>query len=56
MDFDADGIEDVIAGSIYEDVYLFRGLGNGRFAKRRLLRDKDNNPIKGGYCLSLIHI
>ncbi len=50
MDFDADGIEDVIAGSIYEDVYLFRGLGNGSFAKRRLLRDKDNNPIKGGYC------
>ena len=50
MDFDADGIEDVIAGSIYEDVYLFRGLGKGKFAKRKLLRDKDNNPIKGGYC------
>ena len=50
MDFDADGIKDVIAGSIYEDVYLFRGLGKGRFAKRKLLRDKDNNPIKGGYC------
>jgi len=50
VDFDADGIEDVIAGSIYEDVYLFRGLGKGRFAKRKLLRDKDNNPIKGGYC------
>ena len=50
MDFDADGIVDVIAGSIYEDVYLFRGLGKGKFAKRKLLRDKDNNPIKGGYC------
>ena len=50
MDFNADGIDDVIAGSIYEDIYLFRGLGKGKFAKRKLLRDKNNNPIKGGYC------
>ena len=50
MDYDTDGIDDVIAGSIYEDVYLFRGLGKGKFAKRELLRDKNNNPIKGGYC------
>ena len=71
MDYDADGIDDVIAGSIYEDIYLFRGLGKGKFAKRKLLRDKNNNPVKGGYCcttelldmdadgdldLSLIHI
>ena len=50
MDYDTDGIDDVIAGSIYEDIYLFRGLGKGKFAKRKLLRDKNNNPIKGGYC------
>ena len=50
MDYDADGVDDVIAGSIYEDIYLFRGLGKGKFAKRKLLRDKNNNPLKGGYC------
>ena len=50
MDFDADGIDDVITGSIYEDMYLFRGLGNGRFEKRKLLTDKDGKPLKGGYC------
>jgi len=50
VDYDADGIDDVIAGSIYEDIYLFRGLGKGKFAKRKLLRDKNNNPVKGGYC------
>ena len=50
MDFDADGIDDVIAGSIYEDMYLFRGLGNGKFARRRLLKDKNGKPLKGGYC------
>lgn len=50
MDYDADGVDDVIAGSIYEDIYLFRGLGKGKFAKRTLLRDKNNNPLKGGYC------
>ena len=50
MDFDADGIDDVIAGSIYEDIYLFRGLGDGKFAKRQLLKDKDGKPLEGGYC------
>jgi hypothetical protein len=29
VDYDADGIDDVITGSIYEDIYLFRGLGEG---------------------------
>ena len=50
MDYDADGIDDLIAGSIYEDMYLFRGLGAGEFAKRKLLRDKAGKPLKGGYC------
>ena len=50
MDFDADGIDDIIAGSIYEDIYLFRGLGDGNFAKRQLLQDKNGKPLEGGYC------
>ena len=50
MDYDADGIDDVITGSIYEDVYLFRGLGDGKFAKAELLKDKDGKPLEGGYC------
>ena len=50
MDYDADGIDDVITGSIYEDVYLFRGLGDGEFAKAELLMDKDGKPLEGGYC------
>jgi len=50
VDFDADGIDDVITGSIYEDMYLFRGLGKGTFAKAQLLKDKDGKPLEGGYC------
>lgn len=50
MDYDADGIDDVITGSIYEDIYLFRGLGEGQFAKAKLLKDKDGKPLEGGYC------
>ena len=50
MDYDADGIDDVISGSIYEDIYLFRGLGEGQFAKAKLLKDKDGKPLEGGYC------
>jgi len=50
VDFDADGIDDVITGSIYEDIYLFLGLGGGKFAKPRLLKDKQGKPLTGGYC------
>jgi len=50
VDYDADGIDDVITGSIYEDIYLFRGLGQGQFAKAKLLKDKDGKPLEGGYC------
>ncbi len=52
MDFDADGTDDLITGSIYEDIFLFRGLGGGKFAKRELLRDVDGKPLKGGYCVT----
>jgi hypothetical protein len=50
VDYDADGIDDVITGSIYEDIYIFRGLGDGLFAKAKLLKDKDGKPLEGGYC------
>ena len=52
MDFDNDGKDDVIVGSIYEDIFLFRGLGGGKFAKRELLRDQHGKPLKGGYCVT----
>ena len=52
MDFDADGTDDLITGSIYEDIFLFRGLGGGKFAKRQLLRGTDGKPLKGGYCVT----
>lgn len=46
MDYDNDGILDFLSGS-YDpgDVYLFRGLGKGRYAKVQKLRDKDSVPI-----------
>ncbi len=46
MDYDADGILDFISGS-YDpgDLYLFRGLGKGEYAKRELLRDENGVPL-----------
>lgn len=46
MDFDDDGILDFISGS-YDpgDLYLFRGLGDGRYAAVELLRDADGVPL-----------
>ena len=46
MDYDADGILDFISGS-YDpgDLYLFRGLGKGKYAARELLRDEDDVPL-----------
>ncbi len=46
MDYDGDGILDMISGS-YDpgDIYLFRGLGKGKYAARELLRDEKGVPI-----------
>ena len=46
MDFDGDGKLDLISGS-YDpgELYLFRGLGNGKFAAREVIRDKSGKPI-----------
>ena len=46
MDFDGDGIPDLVSGS-YDpgELYLFRGLGKGRFASRAVIKDRSGKPI-----------
>jgi len=46
VDFDADGIEDLISGS-YDpgEIYLFRGEGKGKFKVRETIRDKSGKPV-----------
>ena len=46
MDLDGDGKLDLISGS-YDpgDLYLFRGLGRGKFAAREVIRDKSGKPV-----------
>ena len=46
MDYDNDGILDFISGS-YDpgDVYLFRGLGEGKYAKVKNIVDENDLPL-----------
>ncbi len=46
MDFDGDGTLDLISGS-YDpgELYLFRGLGRGKFAASEVIKDKAGRPI-----------
>lgn len=46
MDFDGDGILDLVSGS-YDpgELYLFRGVGKGQFAARETIKDKSGKPI-----------
>jgi hypothetical protein len=46
VDFDGDGIPDLISGS-YDpgEIYLFRGLGKGRFKARETIVDRSGKPI-----------
>jgi hypothetical protein len=46
VDYDGDGILDMISGS-YDpgDIYLFRGLGKGKYADRELLHDESGVPL-----------
>lgn len=46
MDYDDDGILDMISGS-YDpgDLYLFRGLGKGKYAARVTLKDEQGVPL-----------
>lgn len=46
MDFDADGIDDLISGS-YDpgEIYLFRGEGKGKYKARETITDKSGKPV-----------
>lgn len=46
MDYDGDGITDVISGS-YDpgDIYLFKGEGKGRFAQVEVIKDEKGVPL-----------
>jgi hypothetical protein len=48
VDLDGDGIGDVISGSWPGELYLFRGLGKGKFAAREAIKDRDGKVIKLG--------
>lgn len=47
MDINNDGIEDVFSGSFPGEIYLFKGLGNNKYAKPILLKDKNGDNICG---------
>jgi hypothetical protein len=46
VDFDGDGHLDLVSGS-YDpgELYLFRGLGQGKYAAREVIKDKSGKPI-----------
>jgi hypothetical protein len=46
VDFDGDGIDDMVSGS-YDpgEFYLFRGKGKGQFAARETIVDKSGKPV-----------
>lgn len=46
MDFDNDGTQDIISGS-YDpgDLYLFKGMGNGEYAKIEKILDENDIPL-----------
>ncbi|HYT91875.1 MAG TPA: FG-GAP-like repeat-containing protein [Gemmataceae bacterium] len=48
MDLDGDGHADILSGSWPGELYLFRGLGKGKFAPGEQLKDSDGKVIKLG--------
>lgn len=46
MDFDGDGILDILSGSWPGELYFFRGEGKGKFAAAQTLKDRDGKVIK----------
>jgi hypothetical protein len=48
VDLDGDGIPDILSGSWPGELYLFRGLGKGKFAAGEQLKDRDGKVIKLG--------
>ena len=45
VDYDADGIDDVISASYPGDMYLWKGLGNGNYDKVLRLNDEAGDPV-----------
>jgi len=48
VDFDGDGKNDLLSGSYPGELYLFKGLGDGKFAPAEQLKDSTGKPIKLG--------
>jgi hypothetical protein len=46
VDFDGDGILDVLSGSWPGELYFFRGLGKGQFEAGVTIKNKSGKPIK----------
>jgi hypothetical protein len=46
VDFDSDGVLDVLSGSWPGELYFFRGEGKGRFAAGVTIKDKDGKTIR----------
>jgi hypothetical protein len=48
VDFDGDGVNDLLSGSYPGELYFFKGLGGGRFAPAEQLKQADGKPVKLG--------
>jgi hypothetical protein len=48
VDFDGDGIGDILSGSWPGELYFFKGLGKGKFAAAQKIKDRDGKEIKAG--------
>jgi hypothetical protein len=46
VDFDSDGVLDVLSGSWPGELYFFRGEGRGKFAAGATIKDKDGKVIR----------
>jgi hypothetical protein len=46
VDFDGDGIPDILSGSWPGRLYFFKGLGKGKYAPRQAIKDKTGKDIK----------
>jgi hypothetical protein len=48
VDLDQDGLTDILSGSWPGDLYFFRRMPDGSFAKSEILRDKEGEPLNLG--------
>ncbi len=48
MDFDGDGIPDILSGSWPGELYFFKGLSKGKYASGTKIKDKDGKTINVG--------